>query len=433
MRAAAVLVVALVTVGACRPGGTGLGASGVVAEAAAYRFPHAAPTHRGLACTDCHDAAAIRAGRPARPGADDHAPCDRSGCHAEAFAVEPGRLCTLCHRVVVPWLPGRTVPAPWPPTTGPQVLGARFSHATHLDRAAMDAAVGFNVSCGDCHVRAEGALDPAEPGHAACARCHAASPAGARRGARPTLDDCAACHTSGAQPRGRALIRGDLRFSHAKHDQDRTGRAIPCVTCHRDVDRLERRGARSLPPLAVCVACHDDPARTPANFKMSACGTCHDSPASTLESFVAPRSHLPPRDRPDDHTLAFRRDHGPEARRDARRCATCHTMMSGSRRDACDDCHQAMKPEDHGLPWREFEHGPEAALSAERCATCHVGEFCTACHSRPPRSHYPLAVFRQGEGHRDEARWNTRACATCHEPARDCTGLGCHATGGAGP
>src|SRR5690606_1443064 len=39
------------------------------------RFPHA--RHAQIACTECHQLEAVLAGRPARPGAADHAPCDR--------------------------------------------------------------------------------------------------------------------------------------------------------------------------------------------------------------------------------------------------------------------------------------------------------------------------------------------------------------------
>src|SRR5687768_4174286 len=56
------------------------------------RFPHAshAAPALGLGCRDCHGADG-----DARPGADDHAPCDR--CHATEFQTTPGPLCRVCH------------------------------------------------------------------------------------------------------------------------------------------------------------------------------------------------------------------------------------------------------------------------------------------------------------------------------------------------
>ena len=139
---------------------------------------------------------------------------------------------------------------------------------------------------------------------------------------------------------------------------------------------------------------------------------------------LAPRSHLPGTERPIDHTLAFRRDHRSEAQ-DATRCAGCHQMMSGSPRAACDECHQVMRPQDHTVLWREYDHGGEAVVASDRCATCHVVDYCTACHRRPPRSHAPLGSFGTGD-HGDLARQNPRSCLTCHEPATDCVGAGCH-------
>src|SRR5690606_2609131 len=64
------------------------------------RFPHA--RHAQIACTECHQLEAVLAGRPARPGAADHAPCDRSGCHRDEFLARPGRLCRMCHAAVAP-------------------------------------------------------------------------------------------------------------------------------------------------------------------------------------------------------------------------------------------------------------------------------------------------------------------------------------------
>src|SRR5512147_403604 len=75
------------------------------------RFPHGVHTGdkpeirnwqgRGLACSDCHDAAAVREGRVARPGTNQHAPCD--DCHKAEFGKPPGKLCKVCHSEVDPF------------------------------------------------------------------------------------------------------------------------------------------------------------------------------------------------------------------------------------------------------------------------------------------------------------------------------------------
>ncbi len=164
-------------------------------------------------------------------------------------------------------------------------------------------------------------------------------------------------------------------------------------------------------------------------MRMRICETCHRERAGTLTA-IAPRSHLPATERPLDHTIAFRRDHAEAAARNAARCATCHTQMSGNTRQSCDDCHQTMLPSNHRITWRELDHGPEAAADRNKCATCHVVEFCTACHAQRPRSHGLVGTFEREHGRL--ARLNVRACLTCHNAnappfgAKACTDGMCH-------
>ena len=243
------------------------------------------------------------------------------------------------------------------------------------------------------------------------------------------MSACDRCHVTRAhQPRrARVLINGDLRFDHASHRADRRGVVIRCVGCHDTIETADHTGAHPPPPTRACVDCHDDADRTPQSQRMRVCETCH---ATRIESFgvLAPRSHLPAAARPANHTLAFRTDHGPDAEAAPAACAACHPVMSGGRRDTCDECHQLMRPDDHVVGWAEWEHGPEAATDSDRCATCHTGGFCVACHAQPPRSHIPLAAFARG-GHAETAALDLRACTVCHTTEADCSGLGCHVRG----
>ena len=384
------------------------------------RFPHA--SHGEIRCVECHPVADVVAGRPARPGAADHAPCDREKCHRADFLGPPTPLCSICHDQVDP-LGGGTTRAAYPPERGRRALAAEFDHKKHLDFSAMEKAVGFHVSCSDCH-QAD-AAGAELPGHQACARCHAAeaAPEGA-----PPMTRCGGCHVERPrQPsRRRQLIAGDLRFRHSDHHSDRRGDLIRCVECHVDTAEQSETGAHPAPPIAACVRCHDDSDRVPPTRRMRVCETCHATRQQRLGS-LAPRSHLPATERPIDHTLAFRRDHEEEAQRDAARCARCHTVMSGASRDVCDECHRVMRPSDHVVSWREFDHGPEAALESDRCARCHSAGYCVACHRQVPRSHFPLAEFGALGGHGVQARLNMRACITCHPQPTFCSsGAGCH-------
>ena len=410
-------------------GARGRGGPPDPAGTVALRFPHAQPAHAALVCTACHAEADVRAGRPARPGTRDHAPCDQSGCHAREFTAPPGPLCGLCHEEVAPWQEDGTTLAPYPPVGPTRAAPSQFSHALHLDKQRMDRALGFHVACSDCHAASGAAGDYAEPGHAACARCHDRAE---ELRLKIDLADCNACHLSGAAqvPRARRLIRGDVRFRHINHEADRQGRGIACIQCHRAIGAKARLADRATPEMAVCVGCHGDSKRTPEPFGMGQCGACHDRPPGAGLDLVAPRSHLPERDKPDSHTLAFRKDHGADARRDPAGCATCHTGMSG-RRENCDDCHMSMRPSDHVPAWSELTHGSDAAADAQRGATCHQGDVCTTCHARRPRSHQPRIAWAQSgdpsPAHAFPARQNLRSCLTCHDFETTCALGGCHA------
>ncbi len=382
------------------------------------RFPH--QRHAEIGCPACHDASAVQAGVPRLPGSDDHAPCDQGQCHADAFARAPGPICQVCHASVDPVRPDASPLRAFPTDDPVRNLPSRFSHARHLDDAAMERAVGFHVTCADCHL--DGASEvPTASGHAPCARCHAdeVGLAGA-----PAMTECRRCHEGPAAARfPRRLITGDLRFSHEPHRADARGVPIRCKTCHVGTDVAGASDRHPSPPTSACVACHDDTSRVPVGRSMRVCATCHANREDSIRT-LAPRSHLPATERPTDHTLAFRRDHRGEAE-DAARCAACHTMMSGSPRSACDECHQVLRPGDHTVLWREYDHGADAIVDRDRCATCHVVDYCTACHRQPPRSHLPRGAFAASD-HGDLARQNPRACLTCHQPATDCTGAGCH-------
>jgi len=360
------------------------------------RISHA--RHVQIACEACHRGAA-------RPGSDDHRPCDDGSCHRAAFTGPPTRLCEVCHLQVAA-APLRAPLKPYPVEDAWQAEPSRFSHRRHLDAAVMEDRVGFHITCTDCHARGGGLV---RPDHAACARCHA--PEVALSGA-PRMPDCRACHQPDPQVRVRhRLIRDDLHFDHARHRSDRRGATIRCEACHPRTTDADGYRDHLAPRVESCVGCHDDSARTPAVMRMRICETCHRQRRESLAA-IAPRSHLPLTERPLDHTIAFRRDHASAAERDAARCAACHTQMSGNPQQACDECHQTMEPADHRITWREVDHGGEAATDRERCARCHVVEFCTSCHRQRPRSHGMATVFWAEHGR--TARLDIRPCMTCH-------------------
>ena len=408
MGGARVLVVAIVVCGCAQPHAV----DAPVPPIEASRLSHA--QHAQIACAACHTMGE-------RPGSREHAPCDT--CHRQAFVSPPGPLCEVCH-VEVTTSPLDAPLKKYPVEDLWQTEPSLFSHRVHLDRGRIEQRVGFHVACADCHVQ-NGKL--ARPDHATCARCHARE-VGLDGG--PTMEACTGCHQRTAQLRTRArLIKGDLHFDHDHHRTDRRGTPIRCEACHERTAQAEGYADHVAPRVESCVGCHDDTDRTPAAMRMRVCETCHASRIEKVTS-LAPRNHLPATEKPIDHTIAFRRDHAEAAERDAARCASCHAMMSGNPRDACDECHQSMKPADHRLTWRELDHGTEAAADRSRCARCHVIEFCTACHMQRPRSHGYIGTFTADHG--PLARINVRSCLTCHQEDF-CTAAGCHTVAGSSP
>jgi hypothetical protein len=74
--------------------------------------------------------------------------------------------------------------------------------------------------------------------------------------------------------------------------------------------------------------------------------------------------------------------------------------------------------------FNETTHGRLAAMDRKACASCHTSDSCNICHNIPPRSHLPLALFRQGSTHRTLAMINLRSCFTCHTFENTC--MECH-------
>jgi hypothetical protein len=370
--------------------------------------------HAQVSCISCHRGSS-------RPGAEDHKPCDDSGCHKKEFSSAPGKVCDVCH-AKISTEKGLDAPLkykdedikdPW------QSLPPVFSHARHMDASLMEDRVGFHVGCRDCHTR--GDVQQVRPNHATCSRCHA-SEVGLKNA--PKMEDCGGCHRGKSRQRVRKrLIIGDLEFDHDAHRRDAKGGSIRCEDCHRLTAKSTSFEDHPPPRVENCVNCHDDTNRVRYEKRMRICETCHRERTASL-TVLAPRNHLPATERPIDHTLAFRRDHAEVASRSATRCATCHVQMSGNPKDACDECHQRMLPADHRITWRELDHGPESIASRDRCATCHVVEFCTACHSQRPRSHGFVGAFERR--HSQLARLNVRPCVTCHERESFCNIAGCH-------
>jgi len=108
-------------------------------------------------------------------------------------------------------------------TASSTASAADFSHRAHL---------ALKLECATCHAsvtKSSRVEDNNLPGPEICLRCHETAPAI-------------------KQPRETALAH----FPHDRHVP-----ALPCLTCHKGVNTSEETTKANFPPMAQCIACHN--------------------------------------------------------------------------------------------------------------------------------------------------------------------------------
>jgi len=300
----------------------------------------------------------------------------------------------------------------------------RFSHGYHLDEVG--------AKCEDCHKDAANATESAAdllPKMESCYACH-----------DQKTTECNVCHTEANVQDGKysAYVASarEVVFSHQLHV---TNQKIECLTCHGNVSGAKKAPSRGLPSMDVCVDCHHK------RQISDNCDVCH--------SQVELR-------RPDDHGPDWVLDHVESARRDSKKCETCH------RPTYCEECHDGAAlglsirgktgaPVDlvgplaaahegknlliiqrrHDLNYR-YSHGADVKSKTSDCGTCHeTGSFCAACHNpendggRPKPVWHEVAGFGAGGKHAELARRDIEVCAACHDrDAAEPRCMQCHRT-----
>lgn len=350
------------------------------------------------------------------------------GCHAGA--AEPQRPlwpavadCTACHDGDV------AAKVDWNPPTAPRASNLRFTHGGHA-KAVEDASADSTLGCRACH--AESGADPMQVRVAIarnCLDCH-----GIRTAHLDAPDStCATCHVPLVQ--AARLTRTDVsRFpappAHrvpgfveeghgAQARAGRTGVAASCATCH----------AREF-----CTECH---VNAPEVAAIQALAADPRSLAHRAE-LRAPPTHADP---------AFLRRHADPARKEAARCATCHTQES------CLACHAGSpttvaaipagapgrgrgapvnreRPASHGLDFSDT-HAEVAASRPQSCSTCHARSQCLDCHQPDPAAappgYHPAGFLTT---HPAAAYTRDQSCADCHNQSQFCAN--CHLSTGLG-
>jgi cytochrome c7-like protein len=235
-----------------------------------------------LTCSDCHAADPKQQYRLERPGSAEHAPCD--SCHLDAFMKAPGPLCMTCHLSVDPTHNKKSPMLPYPRQQGVAELVSRFDHQAHIPRVKERIKQGGQFACEACHtIKDKETALAAFPMHPDCAFCHAEV-------ATPKMSDCMACHAESGPVSGRKFVGNDIRFTHGKHREDKSGKRIDCVTCHHMVPKSSRAADLNLPEMRDCAVCHEDPARTPDRVRITKCGVCH---LSDVTRVALPGNHTP--------------------------------------------------------------------------------------------------------------------------------------------
>ncbi|HET7503915.1 MAG TPA: cytochrome c3 family protein [Kofleriaceae bacterium] len=411
---------------------------------------------------DRHAASASAAGKTAACGAchDDrpktqHARC--AGCHVfpnscSAMALpgpaSPARLCRTCHVSTR----ADCLPKDLPPLPPAGSFTSRFTHAKHL-------AIGPSIErdCGVCHAK-QVATPPTQKPHALCSGCHNPN------GTRPSMTECAACHTTQGKPAPASAASDPFRipgFDHKEHAK--ASRTSACLGCHdKVVDDVPRTtmlgcqtrchdGQKAFSATGThCTLCHKGSSPAPAmrtdlpfshaehkkrNVKMEDCATCHvlDNDG-TLAAPLSRKDHLP---------CANAACHQSEfAARAPKICGVCHdsaapwakiaarptrrrglewfeamnhSLHLGSGRTAtCETCHGdkrsgAEAPHDHRACVGCHAHGAQPLMV--NCAGCHSATG----HSKVTASEWNVAALFEHTRHAVDPRSHKpTACTECH-------------------
>jgi hypothetical protein len=255
--------------------------------------------------------------------------------------------------------------------------GLQFPHKVHI--------AGEGFECHDCHATAGQEAAAGMPRFEGCFLCHEDIDP------QKPADRRITAMVENGEPKWqrRAVLGGDLTFSHAVHAKAKIG----CEPCHGDVAATVAIQADVALSMDDCMGCHLE------RRLGRECSICHEK----VRSDVLPATHGP----------AWTKLHGEVVRtgrtdQTRHQCTLCHMESS------CDSCHLAETPADHTALWRWQGHAIGAAFDRERCTTCHQADSCIECHEiTEPRSHTPAWASPPGYLHCSEG---------CHV---DASGAGC--------
>lgn len=165
-----------------------------------------------------------------------------------------------------------------------------------------------------------------------------------------------------------------------------------------------------------CPACHVATDRTikPAE---DTCKKCHDEKFLSDVTYAGTTTHGP--------LWSFQ--HGPDAKREYKKCEICHDEGKRKGSIGCTDCHEALAADEQGdfanamnnVHRSEFKvsHPIAARTDPQLCEKCHSNNYCVECHEafRPE----DLSVLSHRKGFStglspSHEFFSTQSCQTCH-------------------
>jgi hypothetical protein len=214
-----------------------------------------------LDCADCHDA--VQSDGTCPKGdvkLPPHEACAK--CHAANFYTPPLNICTACHESAE-FKKDNKLKVREGRSASPRK--ANFNHKLHLiAKGKARKMTGKKLDCTSCHkVKKKGKAVTA-PRHPTCCECHTDPKL------KVTMNKCSSCHNV-AKGAGRPTSKIHS-FTHAKHHRtSKDGGSLACKTCHVNGHKAQTLRQIKIPPMPVCVQCHDGQ----HTWHFSSCLKCH--------------------------------------------------------------------------------------------------------------------------------------------------------------
>jgi len=343
------------------------------------------------------------------------------GCHAGV--IDPARpvfpppdACAECHDGVVKPEVKWSAPAAHPSSL-------RFTHAAHLRKSEAKLPADSTLACRECHIPSGAAwMTVRRTLPDQCLGCH-----GIRTAHLSAPDTaCATCHLTLVEATALPETRVAAFAKPVTHDDER----FPTSQGHGDLAERGNRSCAVCHARDFCIQCH---VNAPELKPIQALAPDPRSLAIQVE-LAAPTSHREP---------SFLAGHGGSAKRDAARCAFCHT------RESCMACHRtrpavvlalpdsgpgrgrgahiSLKPGYHAAGFAE-RHGTAASQTPSTCSACHARAECLECHRPNPGAdgtYHPAGFLTR---HPSAAFNRQTDCAVCHNQGAICAT--CHEESG---